>query len=78
MVAYGGLQEDKSTPNFSTKVSFSTKKYTFGSVHDSDHDGIVRIFVVTAKSLIIYIIYITQDNFLYTRNAITRHNIFVC
>jgi len=37
----GSQQGDKSAINFSTKERFSTKNHTFGSAHDSNHDGIV-------------------------------------
>ena len=37
--------EDKSTHNSTTKVNVQHQKYTFGSGHNNDHIGVVRIFV---------------------------------
>ena len=40
----GGQQEDKRAHN-SHQSKFLHNYYTFESVHDSDHDGVVRIFI---------------------------------
>ena len=61
---------------------FQHNYFDFVSLHHSDHDGVVRIFVghsEVVKRLLYYIIlyYITRHNFSYTRsviNYITRHN----
>jgi len=43
----GGEQGDKRAHNSTTKVSFCT----FVSLHDSDHGGVVRIFVALSCEL---------------------------
>ena len=57
---------------------FQHKYFDFVSLHHSDHDGVVRIFVghsEIVKRLLHYLHYITRHNFLYTRSVIfTRHN----
>jgi len=56
----GGQQGDKRAHNFTIKVI--SAHYTFVSLHDSDHEDVVRIFVAFPASceLFIYIIYINQ------------------
>ena len=41
----GGRRHNKSSCISTIKVSFSTKIVLVGTVHDSDHEGVVRIFV---------------------------------
>ena len=60
---------------------FQHQNCTVGTVHDSDHEGVVRIFVGhsyhSTELVILYYIrlyYITRHNFSYTRSVITRHN----
>ena len=57
---------DKRAHNSTTKVSFCTIYYMLVSLHGSDHEGVVRIFVALSCKLrlFIYIIYITRHNFL--------------
>ena len=38
------LMDDKNVHNSTIKVSFSNK-IMFGSARDSDHDGLIRIFI---------------------------------
>ena len=58
---------------------FQHNYFDFVSLHHSDHDGVVRIYVghseIVKRLLIIYIIYAAQF-FLYQEcnNYITRHN----
>ena len=58
---------------------FQHNYFDFVSLHHSDHDGVVRIFVghsEIVKRLLHYLHYITRHNFLYTRSVklFTRHN----
>ena len=59
---------------------FQHNYFDFVSLHHSDHDGVVRIFVghseIVKRLLFRLINYITRHNFLYTRSVIyiTRHN----
>ena len=50
------------------------------SLHHSDHDGVVRIFVghleIVKRLLINYLDYITRHNFLYTRSVINAAQFF--
>ena len=55
---------------------FQHNYFDFVSLHHSDHDGVVRIFVghsEIVKRLLHYLHYITRHNFLYTR-SVTRGN----
>ena len=52
---------------------FQHNYFDFVSLHHSDHDGVVRIFVghsEIVKRLLHYLHYITRHNFLYTRCVI--------
>ena len=53
---------------------FQHNYFDFVSLHHSDHDGVVRIFVahseVVKRYLHYLIIYITRHNFSYTRSVI--------
>ena len=57
---------------------FQLQNCTVGTVHDSDHEGVVRIFVghsYHSNELIIFILYyITRHNFSYTRSVIFGHS----
>ena len=63
---------------------FQHNYFDFVSLHHSDHDGVVRIFVghsEIVKRLLHYLHYITRHNFLYTRSVMTlyivEHAIFL-
>ena len=50
---------------------FQHNYFDFVSLHHSDHDGVVRIFVGHSEIVKrLLIIYITRHNFLYTRSVI--------
>ena len=53
----GGPQGDKGAHNSTTKVSFCTI-IMFVSLHDSDHEGVVRIFVALSCELRGYLHYL--------------------
>ena len=61
---------------------FQHNYFDFVSLHDSDHDGVVRISVrhseIVKRLLIIYISldYITRHNFSYSRSVTLRGTIF--
>ena len=46
------LIKDKRAQNSTTKVIFCTIYYTLESVHNGDHDGVVRIFVALSCEVI--------------------------
>ena len=51
---------------------FQHNYFDFVSLHDSDHDGVVRIFVghsEVVERLLFRLYYITRHNFLYTRSV---------
>ena len=55
---------------------FQHNYFDFVSLHDSDHDGVVRIFVghsEVVERLLFRLYYITRHNFSYTR-SVTRGN----
>ena len=54
-----------------TKVEFQRQNCTVGTVHDSDHEGVVRIFVRHSyhSNELFTLYYITRHNFLYTRSV---------
>ena len=57
-------------PYLQHQGEFQHKNCTAGSLHDSDHDGVVRIFV--GHSLVVninYLVYITRHNFFPTRSV---------
>ena len=47
----GGQRGDKRAYNSTTKVSFCTIIIRFLSLHDSNHEGVVRIFVTLSYEL---------------------------
>ena len=51
---------------------FQLQNCTVGTVHDSDHEGVVRIFVRHSyhSNELFTLYYITRHNFLYTRSVI--------
>ena len=53
---------------------FQHQNCTVGTVHDSDHEGVVRIFVRHSYHSNELFTLITRHNFSYTRSVITRHN----
>ena len=56
---------------------FQHQNCTVGTVHDSDHEGVLRIFVRHShhsNELFTLITLFTRHNFSYTSSVITRHN----
>ena len=53
---------------------FQHQNCTVGTVHDSDHEGVVRIFVRHSYHSNELFTLFTRHNFSYTRSVITRHN----
>ena len=57
---------------------FQHNYFDFVSLHHSNHDGVVRIFVghsEIVKRLLHYLHYITRHNFLYTRSVTSDVNV---
>ena len=53
---------------------FQHNYFDFVSLHDSDHGGVVRIFVGHSEVVEHLLYYITWHNFSPTRSAIRAHN----
>ena len=53
---------------------FQLQNCTVGTVHDSDHEGVVRIFVCHSYHSNELLYYITRHNFLYTRSVMLASN----
>jgi len=70
----GNQQEDKRAQNSTTEVSFCTIMKCFESVHDCDHNGVVRILVGLSCKLWGFFNYIRLQYI--ASRYITWHNFF--